>query len=332
MDQRLLERACQLYLTSPDQLTPLSGGHFNAVYQYACGEKLAILRIGVEDYPSEQTLSMLDFMRYLSQENAPVARPLLSANGMFLESLEFKGKRYNITACEKAAGTLAEDIPPSRWTDDLFCSIGKAVGKLHRISAEFRPSVSGFIRPHWFESSEIHDAIGLLSTSSDPAREKLAILVQGLRSLPTDPGDYGLIHDDLHFANFLVRADDSVTVFDFDDCEYGWFAMDVAMALFDVLVLYNAGNETESQFFAHRFMHAYLAGYLQERDLSTYWLSQIPNFLKLKELCIYATLIGHPDVNLPDTWVGRFMRNRAERIARDIPYVDIDFSTLRDLY
>lgn len=328
MDQRLLERACQLYLTSPDQLIPLSGGHFNAVYQYAFGEKFAILRIGVEDCPRQQTLSMLDFMRYLSQENAPVARPLLSANGRFLESLESEGKRYNVTAVEKAAGTLAEDIPPSQWTDDLFRSIGKAVGKLHRISAEFQPSISGFILPHWFDSFEIHDANRSLSTSSDPAREKLALLIQQLHDLPTTPGDYGLIHDDLHFANFLVQADGHVTVFDFDDCEYGWFAMDVAMALFDVLVLYNAGNETESQFFAYRFMRAYLAGYRQERDLSTDWLIQIPNFLKLKELCIYSTLIGHPEVKLPDTWVGRFMRNRAERIAHDIPYVDIDFSTL----
>jgi Ser/Thr protein kinase RdoA (MazF antagonist) len=103
--------------------------------------------------------------------------------------------------------------------------------------------------------------------------------------------------------------------------------MDVAMALFDVLVLYNAPSEYESQNFALRFIASYLSGYRQENDLSTFWLRQIPRFLKLKELCIYATLIGHPDIELTDTWVGRFMCGRPERVANDIPYVDIDFTT-----
>jgi Ser/Thr protein kinase RdoA (MazF antagonist) len=109
---------------------------------------------------------------------------------------------------------------------------------------------------------------------------------------------------------------------------YGWFAMDVAMALFDVLVLYNAPSEEENQRFTHRFLTSYLSGYRQENDLSTFWLSQIPRFLKLKELCIYATLINHPEIDQPDTWVGRFMRSRTEHVAKDIPYVDIDFTTL----
>src|SRR4030042_5604443 len=104
--------------------------------------------------------------------------------------------------------------------------------------------------------------------------------------------------------------------------------MDIAMALFDVLVLYNATNETENRHFAQRFIGNYLSGYRQENDLSQFWQNQLPHFLKLKELCIYATLIGHSDVALPDTWVGRFMRGRTERVANDIPYVDIDFTTL----
>ncbi|HEX9091526.1 MAG TPA: phosphotransferase, partial [Anaerolineales bacterium] len=243
--------------------------------------------------------------------------------------LEFEQQRYNLTAFEKVTGTLAEDIPPSVWTDDLFRSIGSAVGRLHRISSGYQPARPGFNRPHWFDSYEVQGAtLRLFADSSDPAGGKLRHLIPELRLLPTSAEDYGLIHADLHFANFLVAIGGQVTVIDFDDCAYGWFAMDVAMALFDVLVLYNAGDEAESQYFARRFMTAYLSGYRQEYNLTSFWLSQIPKFLKLKELCIYTTLLGHADVSLPDTWVGRFMRNRAERIANDLPYVDIDFSIL----
>jgi Ser/Thr protein kinase RdoA (MazF antagonist) len=328
MDPQLLSLACSLYNTSPDLLIPVSGGHSNAVYQFPRDEKSAILRISVEDCPREQTLGMLEWVRFLSNEGAPVTAPLPSINNRLLENLKHYGTRYTITAFEKAEGTLAENVPPSEWTDELFRSIGRAAGKLHAATKRYRPSRPFLTRPQWFDSYEIHEATGLLAASPDPARGKLALSINELKQLPSNPMDFGLIHDDLHYANFLIHPDGSVTIIDFDDCVYGWFAMDVAMALFDVLVLYNAADETENQVFAQRFINNYLAGYRQENDLSQFWQSQLPRFLKLKELCIYATLIGHSDVALPDTWVGRFMRGRSSRIANDLPYVDIDFTTL----
>jgi Ser/Thr protein kinase RdoA (MazF antagonist) len=116
-----------------------------------------------------------------------------------------------------------------------------------------------------------------------------------------------------------------VTIVDFDDCGFGWFAMDVAMALFDVLVLYDPPNDADAQHFARRFLSQYLNGYRLENDISPYWQAQIPRFLKLKELCIYATLIGHPEIGQTESWVGRFMRGRSSRVAANIPYVDIDY-------
>jgi len=328
MDSVLISSACNLYNTSPDELTPLSGGHYNAVYQFPTGDKSAILRIGVEDCPVNQTLGMLEWVNYLAKQGAPVSAPLPSINNHLVESLKHYGTRYTLTAFEKAEGTLAEAIPPSEWGDELFLSIGRAVGKMHHISAGYHPSRPAKTRPQWFDAYEIHEATEKLASTTDPAREKLASLIEELLLLPTSPSEFALIHGDLHFANFLIQPGGAVTIIDFDDCVYGWFAMDVAMALFDVLVLYNPSSEEDSQHFARFFLSNYLSGYRQENDLSPSWQSQIPIFLKLKELCIYATLIGHPDVSLSDTWVGRFMRNRSTRIANDIPYVDIDYTSL----
>jgi Ser/Thr protein kinase RdoA (MazF antagonist) len=343
MQPQLISSACQLYATSPDQLIPLSGGYSNAVYKFPLPHTLqvssqtlqvsktweivkhGVLRIGVEDCPPEQTLGMLEWVRFLSDQGAPVTAPLPSINSCLLEHLDHEGKHYVITAFEEAEGTLAERIPPDEWTDDLFQRIGKAAGKFHRLSHGYHPSNPLLTRPMWFDSYEIHAAIRLLASSSDPALEKLTTLVSELKLLPVEPADFGLIHDDLHFANFLIRPDGQAIIIDFDDCCYGWFAIDVAMALFDILVLYNPSTEVEKQAFARRFLSNYLTGYRQEHSLSLYWQRQIPHFLKLKELCIYATLIGHADIALSDSWGGRFMRGRAERIANDIPYVIIDF-------
>ena len=51
----------------------------------------------------------------------------------------------------------------------------------------------------------------------------------------------------------------SDTVFDVDDCSYGWYVMDIAMGLFDVLVLY-PGEEKVA--FAEQFIRDYLHGYM----------------------------------------------------------------------
>jgi Ser/Thr protein kinase RdoA (MazF antagonist) len=198
MDPELLLSACRLYQTSPDLLIPLHGGFSNAVYyfplqyisphlQISENAKNGVLRIGVEDCPPEQTLGMLEWVRWLNREGAPVSAPLPSIHDRLLENLEQDGTRYTITAFVKAEGTLAEKIPPTDWTDELFHSIGRAAGKLHRISKGYQPSSPATTRPQWFDSYEIHEATNLLATSSDPAREKLAILISDLHNLPTTP-------------------------------------------------------------------------------------------------------------------------------------------------
>ncbi len=328
MDSLILTLACNLYNTSPEELIPLSGGHYNAVYQFPQNDKFAILRIGQEDCPSNQTLGMLEWVRFLSTQGAPVTPPVLSINNHLMENLTYYGTRYTLTAFEKAEGTLAENIPTSAWSPDLFQSIGRSVGRFHRISATYLPSHPSRTRPQWFDSYEIHAATEKLAHTSDPAHDQLTNLIDELHHLPIALTDFGLIHGDLHFANFLIQPGGQVTIIDFDDCVYGWFAMDIAMGLFDVLVLYNPASDEESQQFARLFLSSYLVGYRQEYDLPHFWIELIPKFLKLKELCIYANLIDHADQDKPGTWVGNFMRVRSMRISDDVPYVDIDLTIL----
>jgi Ser/Thr protein kinase RdoA (MazF antagonist) len=328
MDTILLESACTLFNTSPEELNPLSGGHYNAVYQFPYGDGSAILRIGVEDCPIHQTLGMLEWVRFLYLKGANVPAPVFSINNHLVERLSHYGTSYTLTAFEKVEGVLAENIPPSQWDDTLFHNIGQETGRMHKFSAGYHPSRPNLTRPQWFESYEVSEAEVKLAHTDDPAREQLTNLIAELQNLPASPPDFGLIHGDLHFANFLIQPGGRMAIIDFDDCVYGWFAMDIAMALFDVLVLYNASSEEGSQQFARRFLSSYLAGYRLENDLSPFWQMQITHFLKLKELCIYAALIDHPDKDRTGTWVGNFMFGRAERILDNIPYVAIDTNTI----
>jgi Ser/Thr protein kinase RdoA (MazF antagonist) len=145
-------------------------------------------------------------------------------------------------------------------------------------------------------------------------------------NMPKDSDSYGLIHADLHCANLFVDADAAlVTFFDFDDCCYGWYAMDIAMNLFDMVVLYGGTDEKD---LAETFLTDYLAGYVREKPLNGFWLAQLPLFLKLLEIGVYLQVERAYETGTDDTWIGKFMPGRRERIEGGVPFIDLPFAEL----
>ena len=119
-----------------------------------------------------------------------------------------------------------------------------------------------------------------------------------------------------------------VTLIDFDDCAYGWFVMDIAVLLFDILVLYPGTDKDE---YGQNFLRNFLTGYLTENHLSMFWLEQLPLFLKLLEINIYDMVAkSYPDNS--DEWVMKFMSGRKERLESDTPYMNLNYSALAGLF
>jgi len=115
-----------------------------------------------------------------------------------------------------------------------------------------------------------------------------------------------------------------ITLFDFDDCTYSWFINDIAIVLFYIVM----GQKDQSSF-TREFMTYFLKGYCQENQIETEWLIDIPLFLKLREIDLYAVIHRSFDVeNIDHPWVAMYMENRKERIENEVPFVEFDFSSL----
>ena len=81
--------------------------------------------------------------------------------------------------------------------------------------------------------------------------------------------------------------------------------------------------------FVADFFPLFLRGYRQEKALDPDWLAQIPHFLKLREIDLYAAIHRSFDVDhIEDPWVARYMEGRKERIEAGVPYLDVDFAAL----
>lgn len=322
-----LNIAASLYDIPESALQPLRGGFSNHVYGFRRDDRNYVLRLMPPGNETDVWLqkSILAWMAHLAAHGASVPAPLPSQNGELMEVIPSPEGEWLAATYTQAEGILSEEIPFDQWDANQFQLLGKSIGRVHAIARGYVPQQGSRILD-W----EVGGNLFCNSIKHETwLKEKQSHVLEQIRALPRPADAYGLVHCDLHFANFFVDVPNQVvTLIDFDDCAYGWFAIDVAMALFDVLVLYNPTNEADKQRFALRFMSSYLSGYHLENDLPIFWQSQIPHFLKLKELCIYATLVGFPDIDQADTWGGRFMRGRSTRVANEVPYVDIDFSDL----
>jgi Ser/Thr protein kinase RdoA (MazF antagonist) len=323
MNDTVLNLAAQRYGTTAKALTAMPGGHVTHVYEFAREDKRFVLRVTPPndeiDVPAMEAI--LAWMYHLSTNGVSVAGPLPSEQGKLVEQIEQEDGEYVVVALEKAKGVLAEELAAGQWTGELYRSLGQTVGKMHALSMDYVAPERTPRRPDWDQIGNCFNPVAVLDESQATIAAKKADILRTIRTLPKDRDSYGLAHLDLHFGNFYVDvASDTITLFDFDDCAYGWYMMDVAMPLFDVLVLC---PDADKEAFAAHFLNHYLRGYIAAKHLSAFWLGQLPHFLKLVEIGVYTQVYRAYNPQDADSWIGRFMAGRRERIEHDVPYVNL---------
>jgi amicoumacin kinase len=326
MDADTLKRAAERYEIPVSLLKPAAGGHFSHVYEFSRGDQAFILKITPpnDEIDVQAMRAILEWVFFLASRGAPVASPILSRDGQLIETIEVDGESYLAVLFEKAGGILAEELPVDAWDETLVQNLGRTAGKMHAVARSYVPASQTLKRPNWEEVVNCYNPSEELDPSQKGVLEKRLKILEAVQNLPKEADGYGLIHADFHGANFFVDPQSkTITVFDFDDCCYGWYAMDIAMCLFDTLVLYSG---KEPQHFASWFLENYLFGYNHENRLAPFWIDQLPLFLKLLETGIYAEVYRFAGDSRPGSWVGKFMAGRKERIEENLPYIDIDFS------
>lgn len=123
--------------------------------------------------------------------------------------------------------------------------------------------------------------------------------IERLKTLPTSPDRYGLIHADLHYGNFFCTEDSQITAFDFDDAAYHWFAYDLAVA-------FNALPYSLAQGQRDHVARAILAGYRQVRSLPQDFQSELRMLLELRDIQIYQLIHKKNEKKYrDDKWLAR---------------------------
>ncbi|HKJ26954.1 MAG TPA: phosphotransferase, partial [Anaerolineales bacterium] len=298
------------------------GGFESFIYEYKDNGQAYILRITHSGRRSQaMILGEVDWINYLVEGGAGASQVINSKDGALVELVQDGHGEYFIsTVFEKAPGVPPDDFG---WSDALFKTIGKTVGKLHSLTKAYIPKNAKAYRPQW------DDPIILANETWLPEGEghifqKYQEIIEFCHTLPQIREEYGLVHFDIHSGNFFVDEDSSIHLFDFDDCHYSWFANDIAIALF-----YRISGAKRKTAFIDNFMKHFISGYQTENNFRAEWLDLIPMFLKQREIDLYAVVHRSFDMATTDNkWALRYMDGRREKIENDVPFVKFDFRRL----
>jgi Ser/Thr protein kinase RdoA (MazF antagonist) len=323
-NEPILDEAKLRYGIQPDRIRLLDGFE-SFMYEFERDGRSFILRLSHSLRRGEELIcGEVDWLNYLASGGAAVARAVESAGGRLVEHIDDgHGGRFLATAFVKAPG---RHPAKADWTGDFCVRYGQILGRIHALSKRYEPARPQWRRLHWDDPLML-DVERFLPPSDTGVLARYHALTEHLGGLSrTDPESYGLIHQDAHAGNFFIADDGTITLFDFDDCVYSWYINDIAIVLFYAIM-----GKGDERAFTGWFLPRFLEGYLAETSIKIRSIVEIPHFLKLREIDLYAVIHRSFDVeNLDDPWCKRFMTDRRRRIEEGIPYLDFDFASLAD--
>lgn len=156
----------------------------------------------------------------------------------------------------------------------------------------------GFVRMRWDWETFFGDtmeyggvnAADVWNLIPDDLRRRFDRVASTMERLMTSLGDgpemVGLIHADLHLDNALFAHDD-IRLIDFDDCGFGYWLYDIAVALWELR------HRPDYQ----SFRIALIEGYTRYRALPTDQLVHLDDFIATREVAFGLWFVGTAQVN-----------------------------------
>lgn len=263
-------------------------------YLLVAAEPEFVLRIYRNGWRScEEIAFELDWLDHLRKKRAPVAAPLPANTGeLALRIASPEGER--VAALFPYARGLA---PAGGLTLDQSRALGHAVAKVHRCA-------TGFTTPHKRTELDgrylIGASIAAISRFLDAgARAYLQALGERLQqdwpNIPKATDTFGLCIGDVNATNVHIDTDGSLTLFDFDQCGYGYRAFEIA----------KFASSLRDDALKPDLLEAFLAGYEHVRTLSPAERQAIPYFELVATVWVLAIhawnvdRIGHKRLEKP---------------------------------
>ncbi|BAZ10778.1 aminoglycoside phosphotransferase [Calothrix sp. NIES-4071] len=267
----------------------------NDTYLVEAEQDRYILRVYRHSWRNKEEINFeLELLFFLHKQSQPVAYPLLRKDGNFTT---------NVMAPEGIRYAALFTYAPGRAVNEKLdvrqsYILGETLAKIHSYLNNFKTS---FTRPQLNNQYLLHQPLLAIKSLYKYRQYDIDYLEQSIEiiqgqiaafRLPSSAPEYGICVGDVHSGNAHFTEQNEPTLFDFDQCGYGWRAFDIAKFL-------HAANRMKIEVTVR---NSFIDGYQTIRNLSKDELASIPVFVKAAHIWVMgisASVVG--DV-LPYSW------------------------------
>ncbi|WP_019504109.1 homoserine kinase [Pleurocapsa sp. PCC 7319] len=202
------------------------------IYLIETAAQSYILKVSHHHWRSKSDIQFeLEFLDFLFQHHIPVANPLKTKDGkLFVTINAVEGDRYG-ALFRFAPG----EVPLGDLSIDQSNILGQTLGRIHQTSLKFNSQTPR--QPLNFKHL-LDDSLEVISPCLSDINKDLSYLTntiakikQQLSCLEQTAPFWSVCWGDPHSGNVHFTADNQITLFDFDQCGYGWRIFDIAKFL-----------------------------------------------------------------------------------------------------
>lgn len=281
---------------APETVSLLSHSE-NVVLRLTLGDdKQVAMRLHRPGYNTiDELRSEVSWVASLARFDVPVPVAVELVDGGHYMAIDVAGEQRYVGVVAWVPGQPIGSWETAAGDDlvDQYRQIGEVAAKI-RLHNTAWVEPAGFVRRRWDADGLMGDdplwgrfwAVDALTTDQADLLAQARRRIHGeLGALPVGPERFGLIHADLHLGNVMTDGI-GLTIIDFDDAGYGWFAHELAMALHPVM-----GEPVFTQ-----ARQALLEGYRSVTPLDDDEEQLIDTFLVVRSLMVVGWLSARPEL------------------------------------
>lgn len=202
------------------------------IYLIETATQAYILKVSHHHWRSQTDIQFeLEFLYFLAQQDLPVASPLKTKSEQLLVTIHaVEGDRY-AALFPYAPG----EIPQGDLSIEQSIIMGETLARLHQASLQFNCNIP---RQPLDLKYLLDDSLKIIMPYLSACSEEQAYLLQQvnkikqqLTCLESEAPLWSICWGDPHSGNVHFTTDNQITLFDFDQCGYGWRVFDLAKFL-----------------------------------------------------------------------------------------------------
>ena len=277
------------------------------IYLVETQKKSYILKVSHHHWRSQAEIQFeLEFLDFLYSRDIPVAYPLKTKdNHLFVTIHAIEGDRY-AALFSYAAGK----VPLGDLNTTQSNILGETVGKLHQASLKFSSNTP---RHPLNLKYLLDDSLKTITPYLQHRHNDLAYLQNAIATIKQKLADFRktqpfwtVCWGDPHSGNVHFTADNQITLFDFDQCGYGWRAFDLAKFL---QVSLHAGISRKTR-------DAFFSGYQTVQKLTDIEFNSLQALTQTAHIWTWAININAAAIHNWSRLDDFFCTKRLERLKR----------------